>query len=315
MDALVCVVGDRGKIKATVAIEEQQVSKTAAEVKVIADDAQADLDAAMPAMNAAVSALNALSKNDINEIKSFAKPPPAVQTVMEAVCILKGVKPEMVKDPAGGLRKVKDYWIPSQKLLGDAGFLASLHEFDKDNMEPSIVRQIAKFVAMPEFEPDVIKKASTAAYGLCCWVRAMESYDRVAKIVAPKREKLAAAEAEYNELMEGLKEKRAKLQEVEDKLQALNDKLDEMQAKKAKLEFDVDMCEKKLVRAEKLIGGLGGEKERWKEVAANLAKDYENLTGDVLLCSGYIAYLGAFTLPYREEILAEWTAACADPSN
>ena len=44
------------KIKATVAIEEQQVSKTAAEVKVIADDAQADLDAAMPAMNAAVAA-------------------------------------------------------------------------------------------------------------------------------------------------------------------------------------------------------------------------------------------------------------------
>ena len=70
------------KIKATVAIEEQQVSKTAAEVKVIADDAQADLVAAMPAMNAAVGALNALSKNDINEIKSFPKPPPLVQTVM-----------------------------------------------------------------------------------------------------------------------------------------------------------------------------------------------------------------------------------------
>jgi hypothetical protein len=35
-------------------------------------------------------------------------------------------------------------------------------------------------------------------------------------------------------------------------------------------------------------------------VALNLGKDYINLTGDVLLCSGYIAYLGAFTLPFRE---------------
>jgi dynein heavy chain len=33
----------------------------------------------------------------------------------------------------------------------------------------------------------VIKKASKAAYGLCCWVRAMEAYDRVAKVVAPKK--------------------------------------------------------------------------------------------------------------------------------
>ena len=303
---------EANKVREVVAKDEAYAAERAEEAKAIKDDCEAELAVAIPMLNDALAALNTLTKADITEVKAMKKPPAGVKLVMEAVCILKGVKPEMVKDPAGGLRKVKDYWIPSQKLLGDAGFLASLHEFDKDNMEPSIVRQIAKFVAMPEFEPDVIKKASTAAYGLCCWVRAMESYDRVAKIVAPKREKLAAAEAEYNELMEGLKEKRAKLQEVEDKLQALNDKLDEMQAKKAKLEFDVDMCEKKLVRAEKLIGGLGGEKERWKEVAANLAKDYENLTGDVLLCSGYIAYLGAFTLPYREEILAEWTAACAE---
>ena len=36
-------------------------------------------------------------------------------------------------------------------------------------------------MANPDFEPDVIKKVSKAAYGLCCWVRAMEAYDRVAK--------------------------------------------------------------------------------------------------------------------------------------
>ena len=40
-----------------------------------------------------------------------------------------------------------------------------------------------------------------AAYGLCCWVRAMEAYDRVAKVVAPKKAKLAEAEAEFSELM------------------------------------------------------------------------------------------------------------------
>ncbi len=52
-------------------------------------------------------------------------------------------------------------------------------------------------------------------------------------------------------------------------------------------------------RATKLIGGLGGEKARWTEVAKKLGDDYINLTGDVLLSSGFIAYLGAFTITYR----------------
>ena len=54
----------------------------------------------------------------------------------------------------------------------------------------------------------------------------------------------------------------------------------------------MDLCSKKLDRATKLIGGLGGEKTRWTEVAKKLGKDYVNLTGDVLLSAAFIAYLG-----------------------
>lgn len=66
----------------------------------------------------------------------------------------------------------------------------------------------------------------------------------------------------------------------------------ELQDQKQQLERDVDLCSKKLDRATKLIGGLGGEKTRWTEVAGKLGKDYINLTGDVLLCAAFIAYLG-----------------------
>lgn len=66
----------------------------------------------------------------------------------------------------------------------------------------------------------------------------------------------------------------------------------------------------KLGRAEKLIGGLGGEKVRWNSVGDELGKVYINLTGDVLLASGYIAYLGPVTLSYREHLLKKWGATC-----
>lgn len=65
-----------------------------------------------------------------------------------------------------------------------------------------------------DFDPDNIKNVSTACEGLCKWVRAMEVYDRVIKIVAPKKERLAEAEAELAAQMDTLNEKRAQLQEV-----------------------------------------------------------------------------------------------------
>jgi len=55
-------------------------------------------------------------------------------------------------------------------------------------------------------------QVSKAAYGLCCWVRAMESYDRVAKVVEPKKAKLAAAEEQLDVVMTALRGKQAKLQ-------------------------------------------------------------------------------------------------------
>jgi hypothetical protein len=36
---------------------------------------------------------------------------------------------------------------------------------------------------------------------------------------------------------------------------------------------------------------------------------YDNLLGDVLLSSGVIAYLGPFTLAFRDQCIAEWIKA------
>ncbi len=66
--------------------------------------------------------------------------------------------------------------------------------------------------------------------------------------------------------------------------------------------FKVDLCSKKLVRAEQLIGGLGGEKDRWSKIGKELGVLYDNLAGDILVSSGVVAYLGAFTSFYRQVI-------------
>lgn len=80
--------------------------------------------------------------------------------------------------------------------------------------------------------------------------------------MAPKKEKLAEAEASYASTTELLNMKRAELKEVEDRLAKLKKDLDDKIEEQVFLENQVEMCARKLERAEKMIGGLGGEKDR-----------------------------------------------------
>ena len=49
-------------------------------------------------------------------------------------------------------------------------------------------------------------------------------------------------------------------------------------------------------------GRLGGEKSRWSEESERYSIDYNNLVGDLLVGSGIVAYLGAFTLEFRSQV-------------
>lgn len=97
-----------------------------------------------------------------------------------------------------------------------------------------------------------------------------------------------------------------------DKLAALDADLTEKKNKKQRLESEVELCTVKLDRANKVITGLGGEKQRWTEAAKNLGVEFVKLTGDVLLAAGQIAYLGAFTGAYRQDCTRFWVEMCRE---
>jgi dynein heavy chain len=278
----------------------------------IKEDCEAGLAEALPALEAAVKALATLKKADIDEVKNMKSPPGGVRLTMEAVCIMKEIPPAKVPAP-DGRGKVDDFWDPAKKMMNDSKFLDSLQKYDKDNIKPEVMAKIReKYSSDPNFDPVIIEKASKAAKGLCMWVRAMETYDRVAKDVAPKRALLAKAEAEYAEVSALLEKKKAALKEVEDKLAALQAQFEETTAKKEDLEAKSIDCANKLERAEKLINGLGGEKDRWIQASNRLGIRYTNITGDVLIASGVVSYMGPFTAVFRDRQTSAWIQKCND---
>lgn len=275
------------KVKQVIKKDEEGATETARDAQKIKDECDAHMEAAKPALNAALAALNTLTPNDITFVKSMKNPPKAVKLVMEAVCIIKDVKPDRIPDPSSG-KMMEDYWTPSKKLLNDIKFLEQLVHFDKDNIQPKIMKIInEKYLTNPEFDPEKVKNASIAAQGLCKWVIAMSSYDVVAKEIAPKKIALAEAEAVYNNAMGELNKKREQLSEVEKKMKTIQDDLEENESKMKTFKDEANAVQTKLQRAEDLIGGLGGEKQRWSQMAINLGKTYLNLTGLLTILKEY----------------------------
>ena len=112
--------------------------------------------------------------------------------------------------------------------MADTAFLQRLKDYDKDHIPEAVMKKIKTYTAMEEFQPAVIEKVSKAATGLCKWVRAMEIYDRVAKVVEPKRIALKEAEENLAVMMAALSEKQAALKEINDKIAKLERTIEPM---------------------------------------------------------------------------------------
>lgn len=98
--------------------KEEQLKVDSVNIAMEKEEAEAALEEAIPALEEAAAALQDLKKDDITEIRSFAKPNVYVQKVCECVVHLKGGKDVS--------------WGGAKTMMADGGFLRSLVEFDKD---------------------------------------------------------------------------------------------------------------------------------------------------------------------------------------
>ncbi|XP_053319883.1 dynein axonemal heavy chain 2 [Spea bombifrons] len=274
-----------------VAAHSEKIAAEEIKCKTLAENAQKDLEEALPALEEAMRALESLNKKDMTEIKSYGRPPVQVETVMQAVMILRGNEPT---------------WAEAKRQLGESNFIKQLINFDKDNISERTLKKIGQYCAQADFQPDTVGRVSLAARSLCMWVRAMEMYGRIYKVVEPKRARMNAAMAQLAEKQASLAEAQNKLREVGERLEKLKMQYDEKLAQKEQLRSEAELMEVKLERAGTLVTGLAGEKSRWEETVKGLEDDLGFLVGDCLLASAFLSYMGPFLSSYREEILQIW---------
>ncbi|XP_063217340.1 dynein axonemal heavy chain 1-like [Bacillus rossius redtenbacheri] len=290
--------------------EEAQAQIQTKRTEALADDAQRDLDAALPALADALASVRSLDKKDIAEVRSMARPPVGVRLVLESVCILKGIPPMRSMDMSSK-GYVYDYWEPSKLMLVNPDFLKTLENFDKDNIPHEVIEKLNPYIENPEFRPEIVVRASKACMSLCKWVHAIYKYHFINLEVQPKKEVLRGARAQLEEMMKLLQESRRKMHEVMDRLAQLEEQLAASQQRRELLEKQTQLVDGRLKRALRLLTGLDHERRSWQELRRGLAGALVHATGDVLVTAGAAAYLGPFVDEYRLRLLADWRAELA----
>ena len=183
---------------------------------------------------------------------------------------------------------------------------------DKDNVDPELVAKMAPLLLMAEFSDAALLKAGKAALGIGSWVKAIIEYDQAMKIVKPKQAELKVAKAAAEAANKIKAEAEARLAAKEAELKACVDKLDEVQREEKRLRETHDDMQAKKALAELLINSLKGEREAWDKSLTKCRTEKLTIEGDILICSGIMAYLGVFIKSYRVECIQQWSKMLKD---
>jgi len=296
------------KATAEAEVEAANSSKISTEVTIKQRDTEADLAAAIPAVEQAMAALDTLNKKDLSECKTMLKPPGGVDDVFAATMVLlASIHPNVITDKKGRV-KDKSWDAAKKQLLGNIpDYLDALKNY-KEKVDTGQVpdinfKECRPLLAIETFDVDVIKGKNSAAGGLCAWVVNIVMYRDIVVTVEPKRIALGEANALLAAANAKLKEVTELCAELQAKLDKLVAELDAANADKKEAMDSVEKGNKKLDLAQRLTTALASEAIRWAENVLQMEADKHLLVGDVLVASAFISYIGPFTKPFRVQLM------------
>uniref|UniRef100_A0AAQ6A452 Dynein heavy chain coiled coil stalk domain-containing protein n=1 Tax=Amphiprion ocellaris TaxID=80972 RepID=A0AAQ6A452_AMPOC len=107
------------------------------------------------------------------------------------------------------------FWglLNCQQLMGSAGFMNSLQQFQKDKINEEIVELLQVYLDMEDYTMENAKKVCGNVAGLLAWTRAMVTFFGINKEVVPLKANLAIQESRLRAANNELSKAKAQLAE------------------------------------------------------------------------------------------------------
>lgn len=80
-------------------------------------------------------------------------------------------------------------WAAAKIVMGDANFLKKLQEYNKDKISEKVLQKLKIYIDNKDFVPEKVATVSKVCKSICMWVRAIDQYAKVYKVVEPKRKR------------------------------------------------------------------------------------------------------------------------------
>jgi dynein heavy chain, axonemal len=128
---------------------------------------------------------------------------------------------------------------------------------------------------------DEMKAISKAGYGLLKFVRAVLRYCDTYREVKPKQERVEFLQNDLEQKTKVLEHLKLEVDGLEKELEQLNAKYENSLVLRQKYRDELNISEKRLNAADRLVTGLLSEKNRWQEMLKQLAIDKENMIGKI----------------------------------
>jgi dynein heavy chain 2 len=275
------------EVKRAVAVNEEATKERKAQI-------ESELAEIQPILDSAKQAVGQIKPEHLNEIRSLTAPPEAIADVLAAVLMLLGVQDLS--------------WLSMKKFLTNRGVKEDIMNYDAKRIDATLRSNVAKLIKKKSasFDAANIQRVSIAAAPMAAWVKANIKYSIVI-------EKIEPLEAELNEEVMKLEQSQRRLQRCEDELKEIDERVANLKTEFGNRTAEADRLTRNLAlagttldKAEKLIGQLSGEQQRWKSQVKQLRSDLGKISVKALLAAGFCTYLAKCPEDVRSQMVDGW---------
>lgn len=272
------------------ALREQETMIASKRSKVMEDLCEVE-----PAVREAQQAVQSIKKQNLIEVRSMTNPPAPVKLAMESICLLLG--------------EPNNDWKSVRSMIVGENFISTIVNFNSENLSDNIRRQMReKYLKNPDYTYEKINRASSACGPLVKWACAQLNYADMVRQIEPLRNELKSLEAEASANKKKANENEEILERLKNTIKSYEEEYGSLKYEAKLIEESLKSVESKVSRSMALLSSLSSERIRWDKSSHDFKFQMENIAGDVLLSSAYLAYAGFFDQQSRTTLFELWRA-------